>query len=80
MHEHEPPAERWADETQPTAPLTRAEAAKLLGVSVATVRRMEGITLHPSLDAFGRHVFDRAEVHAVAHARARTTRAGSRKR
>ncbi len=66
--------ERWRDDTQPTGPLTRAGAARHLGVSVATVRRMEGRTLQPAIDARGRHLFERAEVYALAQARARTTR------
>lgn len=63
--------ERWRDDTQPTGPLTRAETAKRLGVSTATVRRMEGTLLNPSVDRLGRHLFERAEVYAVAQARAR---------
>lgn len=64
--------ERWSDDTQPTAPLTRTQAAQLLGVSVATVRRMEGTKLHPTVDQLGRHVFARAEVVELAQGRART--------
>lgn len=42
--------------------LTRAEVAKALGCSVASVRRMEGTTLHPTQDAEGIHRFDPLEV------------------
>lgn len=45
--------------------LTRAGVAKRLGRSVATVRRMEGIELHPWVDERGVHQFDAGEVDAV---------------
>jgi hypothetical protein len=45
--------------------LTRTEVAARLGVSVATVRRLEYEQLFPSQDARGVHRFDPAEVDAV---------------
>jgi len=44
--------------------LTRAGVAKRLGRSLATVRRMEGTELHPSVDDRGVHRFDPDEVDA----------------
>jgi hypothetical protein len=44
----------------------RAQVAKRLGKSVATVRRLEGIELFPTLDEDGTHQFDAAEVEALA--------------
>lgn len=41
--------------------------AKRLGKSIATVRRMEGIELHPARDERGVHRFDPDEVEAVAN-------------
>ncbi len=46
--------------------LTRSGVAKRLGKSIATVRRMEGVELHPTLGADGVHQFDSAEVDDVA--------------
>lgn len=46
--------------------MTRAEVAKRIGRSIATVRRMEGKELHPSVDWNGVHLFDPDEVEAVA--------------
>lgn len=46
--------------------LTRSGVARRLGKGIATVRRMEGIELHPVKDARGVHRFDRAEVERVA--------------
>jgi transcriptional regulator with XRE-family HTH domain len=57
--------------------LTRTEVAARLGVSVATVRRLEGKTLNPTRDARGRHLFDPDEVNRVA---ARQGSAGFRRR
>jgi hypothetical protein len=50
--------------------LTRNEAARELGVSASTVRRLEGSELHPTTEPDGTHVFDREEVRALARARA----------
>jgi len=72
MDQNDEPPERWIDDSQPTAPLTRTAASKILGVSVATVRRWEGTKLHPTVDQFGRHVFERAEVTELAQTKART--------
>jgi ribosome-binding protein aMBF1 (putative translation factor) len=44
----------------------RAQVAKRIGKSVATVRRLEGIELFPTLDEGGAHRFDAAEVEALA--------------
>src|SRR5258708_34184509 len=44
----------------------RAQVAKRIGKSVATVRRLEGIELFQTLDEGGAHRFDAAEVEALA--------------
>lgn len=46
--------------------LTRSGVAKRLGKSIATVRRMEGVELHPVVDARGVHRFNPDEVERVA--------------
>lgn len=46
--------------------LTRSQVARRLGRSLATVRRLEGIELHPQRDARGVNLFDPDEVDAVA--------------
>src|SRR5690606_14384846 len=46
--------------------LTRTGVARRLGKSIATVRRMEGVELHPTRDERGVHHFDPDEVDAVA--------------
>ncbi len=48
--------------------LTRSAVAKRLGKSIATVRRMEGVELHPVRDERGVNLFDPAEVEQVAQA------------
>lgn len=48
--------------TRSSEPLTRSQVAEYLGVSVSTVRRMEGSELHPTIDARGVHRFDPEEV------------------
>ena len=45
--------------------IKRAEAARLLGVSVSTLRRREGAELKPIVDADGVHMFDESEVRSV---------------
>ncbi|MDF3067094.1 MAG: hypothetical protein K0R38_2695 [Polyangiaceae bacterium] len=45
--------------------MTRKQVAERLGKSVATVRRLEGVLLHPKLDSKGKHVFDADEVTAL---------------
>jgi hypothetical protein len=64
--------------TLPRGKLTRAEVAKRLGVSVTTLRRMEGTKLHLTRRSDGVHVFDETEVESVLvtyrHVRSRTTR------
>ena len=62
---------------QPASTLTRGEVAKRLNVSIATVRRMEGVTLHPTKDETGAHRFDPREVATVASTRStRATASG----
>jgi hypothetical protein len=46
--------------------MTRGQVARRLGKSLATVRRLEGILLHPERDARGVHHFDENEVDALA--------------
>lgn len=46
--------------------LTRAQVAKRLGKSIATVRRLEGDQLHPRRDEAGINRFDAAEVNRLA--------------
>ncbi len=54
-------------------PLTRSQVAKQLGVSIATVRRMEGKELHPQTRSADRvRLFDANEVAAVGTKRAKT--------
>jgi hypothetical protein len=48
--------------------LTRSQVARRLGKSVATVRRMEGIELHPVCDGRGVYRFDAGEVERLARA------------
>lgn len=48
--------------------MTRTEVARYLGKSVATVRRAEGVHLHPKRDHRGVHHFAPAEVRALADA------------
>src|SRR5437868_5505797 len=51
--------------TLPQGKLTRAEVARRLGVSVTTLRRMEGTKLHPMRRSDGVHMFDATEVEAA---------------
>jgi hypothetical protein len=53
------------------AMLTRSQVAARLGKSIATVRRLEGVHLHPTRDAAGVHRFERDEVEQLASAIAR---------
>ena len=46
--------------------LTRSAVAARLGRSIATVRRLEGVHLHPRRDASGVYRFDRDEVEHLA--------------
>ena len=46
--------------------MTRREVAKRLGKSVAAVRRLEGVHLHPARDSRGVHHFDEDDVEALA--------------
>ncbi|MCG8421048.1 MAG: hypothetical protein MJE77_24260 [Proteobacteria bacterium] len=52
--------------TGSSEPLTRSQVADYLGVSVSTVRRMEGGELHPTTDERGVRHFDPEEVLKVA--------------
>src|SRR5882672_972625 len=59
---HPDPGDGW---------LTRAAAAKLIGATRSTIRRLEVAgALHPTIDAAGIHRFDPAEVVSVARDRA----------
>lgn len=44
----------------------RKQVAQRLGKSVATVRRLEGVLLHPTVDSTGKHRFDSDEVEQLA--------------
>ncbi|HEY2406939.1 MAG TPA: hypothetical protein VGI10_13105 [Polyangiaceae bacterium] len=46
--------------------MTRQQVARRLGKSLATVRRIEGVLLHPTRDSRGVHRFDSEEVEALA--------------
>ncbi len=47
--------------------MTRTDVARRLGKSVATVRRLEGVELHPTVDEGGVHLFEEAEVERLAN-------------
>lgn len=49
--------------------LTRAQVARRLGKSIATVRRLEGVALHPVIDDEGVHRFDETEVERLVDRR-----------
>jgi hypothetical protein len=55
--------------------ITRKQVARRIGKSIATVRKMEGVSLHPNPDAKGVHWFDEEEVEAVVEHIAFTGRA-----
>jgi hypothetical protein len=59
--------------TRSSGSLTRSQAARRLGVSVTTLRRMEGDLLHPEKGPGGVRLFDLAEVEA-AFVRVRASR------
>lgn len=42
--------------------MTRSQVAQRIGRSIATVRRLEGVELHPVRDATGVYLFDPADV------------------
>lgn len=50
---------------------TRHQVAEHLGVSIATVRRMEGRELHPEIEATGIRLFDATEVRLLRAERGR---------
>ena len=56
--------------------LTRSKAARRLGVSVTTLRRMEGDLLHPEKGPGGVRLFDVSEVEA-AFVKVRSARQGA---
>lgn len=58
--------------------LTRSGVARVLGKSIATVRRLEGTDLHPERDSNGVWLFDVGEVQGVARDRRRDSRANAR--
>lgn len=49
--------------------IRRTSAARLLRVSVSTLRRLEGSELNPIVDAGGVHMFDETEVLSLRHRR-----------
>lgn len=49
-----------------TACMTRKQVARRLGKSIATVRRIEGVLLHPTRDERGIHHFEPDEVESLA--------------
>jgi len=53
----------------PPGKLTRASAAERLGVSISTLRRLEGIDIHPTTGPGGVRLFDPADVDALAQKR-----------
>jgi hypothetical protein len=55
--------------------LTRSQVARRIGRSVATVRRMEGTSLHPEIGPRGIRLFDVDELEDVAARIARSGRA-----
>ena len=61
------------------ATLTRAEVAARLGISTSSVRRLEGVHLHPVQDDRGTWRFDSAELDRVPR-RAQLQRNASRRR
>lgn len=58
--------------------LTRSGVTKRIGRSIATVRRMEGRSLHPTQDADGVHWFEPREVEVVLRQRAAGMDVGAR--
>ena len=60
--------------------LTRREVAERLGISVSSVRRLEGSTLHPVQDEDGVRLFDASTLDAVPTRRKRRTARRRRER
>jgi len=58
--------------------LTRGQVATRLGISVSTVRRLEGTRLHPTIDSDDVRWFDEKEVASVAAELANTSTAKRR--
>lgn len=46
--------------------MTRRQVARRLGKSLTTIRRIEGVLLHPNVDSRGVHRFDSTEVESLA--------------
>ena len=61
-----PAAETAVMATPATKLLRRTEAARLLDMSVSTLRRREGEVLHPIVGENGVHLFDEAQVRSVS--------------
>ena len=59
------------------ATMTRQAVAKRLGVSVASVRRMEGAQLHPTIGLDNVRRFDPVEVEGIAKTRPSKTLPGA---
>lgn len=66
-------SEAAAEAAQSGKLLKRADAARILGMSVSSLRRREGTMLTPIIDDDGVHLFDEAEVEAVRLTLRRTT-------
>lgn len=56
---------------EPRYTLTRGEVATRLGISTSSVRRLEGVRLHPAQDDRGVWRFSEAELDAVPRAQSR---------
>src|SRR5688572_29614470 len=59
-------SKKQGDDALRMAALTRDDVAKRLGVSISTVRRLEGTRLHPSIDANGARRFKASDVERLA--------------
>lgn len=59
-------SKKQGDDALRMAALTRDDVAKRLGVSIATVRRLEGTRLHPLIDDKSVRRFKASDVERVA--------------
>jgi hypothetical protein len=59
-------SKKQGDDAQRMAALTRDDVAKRLGVSISTVRRLEGTRLHPSIDDKSVRRFKASDVERLA--------------
>lgn len=57
---------KQGDDDLKSAALMRNDVAKRLGVSISTVRRLEGTRLHPAIDANGARRFKASDVERLA--------------